>query len=103
MGVALAVPDCDKGFITIVTGSFARVVSTVNGVPPVAADVTETVLAIPGIHVGVVPTTPYAQVTVTGAATRALALASSALACKEAITPCACVRTPAARDCDVWN
>ena len=40
---AVAVPDGEVGFKTTQVGSFATVVSTVNGVPPGAWDVTETV------------------------------------------------------------
>ena len=41
--VVPAVSEGEVGFKVTQAGSLAKVVSTVNGVPPVAADVTETV------------------------------------------------------------
>ncbi len=49
VAVDVAVPAGAEGLIVSQAGSFAEVVSRVNGVPPAAAEVTETVCAGPGL------------------------------------------------------
>ena len=49
LAVDVAVPAGADGLIVSQAGSFAEVVSRVNGVPPAAAEVTETVCAGPGV------------------------------------------------------